>query len=184
MNFNIDDKVSVLDDDFSGVIKHIFNDVVTIETEDGFLLEFSKEQLIKIGDQDDLISDQFMHGHVPEEEDGPRRVIPKKKSKNKKEKPAVEIDLHIEKLLPSSRGMDKHDILTYQLETARRQIEFAIQKRIQRIVFIHGQGEGILKLELEYLIGRYRNVSFEDANYQKYGSGATEVYFQQNAGRH
>jgi hypothetical protein len=29
-------------------------------------------------------------------------------------------------------------------------------------------------------LGRYDNVVFQDANYQKYGSGATEVYFKQN----
>jgi hypothetical protein len=29
-------------------------------------------------------------------------------------------------------------------------------------------------------LGRYESVSFKDGNYQKYGSGATEVYFKQN----
>jgi dsDNA-specific endonuclease/ATPase MutS2 len=47
------------------------------------------------------------------------------------------------------------------------------------MVFIHGKGEGVLKLELEYLLKRY-NVKFYDANYQKYGLGATEVYIYQN----
>jgi hypothetical protein len=41
-------------------------------------------------------------------------------------------------------------------------------------------GEGVLKVELEYLFGRYNNVKFYDANYQKYGVGATEVYIFQN----
>jgi hypothetical protein len=48
-------------------------------------------------------------------------------------------------------------------------------------VFIHGVGEGVLKLELEYLFGRYNNVKFYDADYKKYGLGATEVYIYQNA---
>jgi hypothetical protein len=48
------------------------------------------------------------------------------------------------------------------------------------VVFIHGVGEGILKIELDYLFGRYNNVKFYDANYQKYGLGATEVYIYQN----
>ena len=47
-------------------------------------------------------------------------------------------------------------------------------------VFIHGVGEGVLKLELEYLFSRYDNVKFYDADYQKYGLGATEVYIYQN----
>jgi len=53
-------------------------------------------------------------------------------------------------------------------------------KRIQKIVFIHGVGEGVLKIELEYLFARYNNVKYYDANYQKYGLGATEVYILQN----
>jgi len=65
-----------------------------------------------------------------------------------------------------------------QLDTARRQLEFAIRKRIQKVVFIHGVGEGVLKTELEYLFGRY-NVKYYDADYQKYGLGATEVYIYQ-----
>jgi hypothetical protein len=79
--------------------------------------------------------------------------------------------------------MEKFDILTLQLDTARRQLEFAIIKRIPRIVFIHGVGEGILRTELEYLFGRYPEVIFEDANYQKYGLGAMQIYIKQNINR-
>jgi hypothetical protein len=56
-----------------------------------------------------------------------------------------------------------------------------MRKRIQKIVFIHGVGEGILKAELDFLLGRYDNLKFYDADYQKYGLGATEVYFFQNS---
>jgi len=93
----------------------------------------------------------------------------------------MEVDLHIDKLLPTTRGMQKHDILTYQLDTVKRQLAFAMSKRIQRVVFIHGVGEGVLKMELEYLLKQYDNLKFYDANYQKYGLGATEVYIFQNA---
>jgi dsDNA-specific endonuclease/ATPase MutS2 len=67
-----------------------------------------------------------------------------------------------------------------QSETAKRHLEFAIRNRIPKIVFIHGVGEGVLKAELDFLFGRYDTISFQDANYQKYGLGATEVYIKQN----
>jgi dsDNA-specific endonuclease/ATPase MutS2 len=76
--------------------------------------------------------------------------------------------------------MSNYDILTLQVETAKRHIEFAIKNRIPKIVFIHGVGEGVLKAELDFMLGRYDNISFQDANYQKYGLGATEIYFKQN----
>jgi len=70
-------------------------------------------------------------------------------------------------------------MLNLQLETAKRQLHFAKNKRIQRIVFIHGVGEGVLKEELYYLLRREENIDFYDADYQKYGVGATEVYLYQ-----
>ena len=76
--------------------------------------------------------------------------------------------------------MSNYDMLTLQTDTAKRQLEFAIRKRIPKVVFIHGVGAGVLRQELEYLFGRYDNVKYYDANYQKYGSGATEVYIYQN----
>ncbi|WP_333667608.1 Smr/MutS family protein, partial [Flavobacterium sp.] len=100
--------------------------------------------------------------------------------KSKKEIPVPEFDLHIEKLVKSFKGMSNYEILTLQSETAKKHIEFAIRNRIPRIVFIHGVGDGVLKSELDFMLGRYDNLSFQDANYQKYGLGATEVYFKQN----
>ena len=76
--------------------------------------------------------------------------------------------------------MSNFEILTLQLETAKKNIEFAISKRISKIVFIHGVGEGVLKNELHYLLGRYPT-KFYDASYKKYGLGATEVYIYQNS---
>ena len=76
--------------------------------------------------------------------------------------------------------MDNFEMLSLQLETAKRKIEYAISKRISKIIFIHGVGEGVLKSELHYLFGRYP-VRFYDASYKKYGLGATEVYIYQNS---
>ena len=93
----------------------------------------------------------------------------------------MEVDLHIEKLVNNPRHMTNYEMLTLQIETARRQLEFAIVQRRQRVVFIHGVGEGVLRIELETLLGRYNNITFYDAEYAKYGIGATEVYIYQNA---
>lgn len=90
------------------------------------------------------------------------------------------VDLHIEKLLPDTRGMSTYDILNYQMDTAKGQLEFAIRKRIQRIVFIHGVGEGVLKEELRTLFRRYEDLRVGDADYREYGLGATEVYIPQS----
>ena len=94
--------------------------------------------------------------------------------------PVPEFDLHIEKLVPNFKGMSNYDILTLQTETAKRHLDFSIRNRIPKIVFIHGVGEGVLKAELDFLLGRYDQIFFQEANYQKYGQGATEVFIKQN----
>lgn len=179
--FKIGDKVLVLDDNLSGVITKISISLITIETEEGFEIEFSPKELITI-DTDHLkekVTSSSIDNIISEKEPLIRKKLTKPKKKEK-ETPPMEVDLHIHQLTDSTRGMTNHDMLTLQVDTARRQLEFAIKNRIPKVVFIHGVGEGVLKLELEYLFGRYSNVDYYDANYQKYGIGATEVRIFQN----
>ncbi|CAH8294401.1 hypothetical protein EV196_108207 [Mariniflexile fucanivorans] len=183
MIFNIDDKVLVIDEAMSGVVKKIVGNTISIETDDGFLLDFESNELVKVSSKVSIKKSLFSHESAQEaiigKEQFPKRKQPKVKPKDRFE-PTMEVDLHIHQLVKSYKGMSNHDMLTLQLDTAKRQLDFAISKRIQKIVFIHGVGEGVLKVELEYLFGRYNNVKFYGANYQKYGVGATEVYIFQN----
>lgn len=183
MNFEIGNKVSVLDEDLSGKIIRIQGNNITLETDDGFEMSFNAQELVVIKNETELKAKSFMdvsfNEVLKEKEDSKRKLSNKKKVKERFE-PIMEVDLHIHQLTDKSGRMSNHDMLTLQLDTARKQLEFAIRKRIQKMVFIHGVGEGILKIELEYLFGRYPNVKYYDANYQKYGLGATEVYIFQN----
>ena len=182
MNFKLGDKVLVLDEDLSGIVKSIKGNMVSIETEDGFLIDFNTEALVKnkpTSFKNHIFSHSNLSTVVSEKEPSKKRKQPKVKVKERFQ-PTMEVDLHINQLVRSTKGMSKHDMLILQLDTTKRRLEFAINKRIQKVVFIHGVGEGVLKTELEYLFGRYNNVKFYDANYQKYGLGATEVYIYQN----
>lgn len=183
MDFEVGDAVLVLDEDLSGTVTQVETDLITIETEDGFELQFQAKDLVKHKKHDSLRKEVFLDTNIQsvlsEKEQSVKRKQIKTKAKDRYE-PTMEVDLHIHQLVKSSKGMSNHDMLTLQLDTARRQLDFAIKKRIQKIVFIHGVGEGVLKVELDYLFGRYNNIKFYDANYQKYGLGATEVYIYQN----
>ena len=176
---NKGDKVSVLDDAIDGIVIEVNGLDVTIETTDGFSLTFKSKELITI-DKGNSMNFSFNKNQVIGEKEVVKPNYINKEKKNKKELPVPEFDLHIEKLVKNYKAMNNYDILTKQLGTAKYHIEFAIRNRIPKIVFIHGVGEGVLKSDLDFLLGRYDNVSFQDANYQKYGQGATEVYFKQN----
>ncbi len=177
------DKVSVLDEAIEGVVVSVQNNEVLIETTDGFLMTYFVNELIKYNNTNALnsfISSDKSHKALHDKKEPIKRSFVKEK-KSKKDEFVLEIDLHIEKLVPNKKGLSNYDILTIQIDTAKRQLEFAISKRMPKVVFIHGVGEGVLKAELDFLLGRYENVSFQDANYQKYGLGATEVYIKQRA---
>ena len=183
MKFEVNDTVAVLDDDLSGVITKIEGSEITVATANGFELAFQANELVKIKDSQlmshSLFSSKSLESVLSEKETKKRQNPPKVSSKERTQ-PAMEVDLHIHQLVKNSRGMQNHEMLNLQIETAKRRLEFAIKNRIQRIVFIHGVGEGVLKLELEYLFKRYEGIKFYDANYQKYGQGATEIYIFQS----
>ena len=151
-----------------------------MEIEAGFVMDYETSELIKITDSSALKVSNFEIAQIKAEKEIPKRkTIPKQKYKERNA-PKMEVDLHIHQLTKSSKGMSNHEMLNLQLATAQRQLEFAIRKRIQKVVFIHGVGEGVLKEELYYLFKRYDQLKYYDADYQKYGLGATEVYIYQN----
>ncbi|CAM3887123.1 Smr/MutS family protein [Flavobacterium cucumis] len=179
--FEIGDKVAVLDDDISGVVIKVQNNEISVETTDKFVMTFFVNELVKINNSNELsgfFSTQSLGSVLKDKEEPKKRNFVKEK-RSRKDEFVLEVDLHIEKLVPSKRGMSNYDILTLQVETAKRQLDFAIKNRLPKVVLIHGVGEGVLKAELDFMLGRYDTISFQDANYQKYGLGATEVYIKQ-----
>jgi len=183
MKFIKGDRVVVLDATMRGVVIGYKDSKVLIEEESGFELCFEENQLVKVmEDQSTLSRFSDINNALFQQKKQDRS--PSKKTrlvKMKKEGviPPMEVDLHIQHLVKSSKGMSNYDILTLQVDTAKYKLEFAIRKRIPRVVFIHGVGEGVLQKELEYLFDKYP-VKITEASYQKYGLGATEVYILQN----
>ncbi len=173
MSFTIDSLVQVIDENLTGRVIKIEQSQVYIETKDGFQLRFHESEIIPLASFDlNKIPDVTVISKMKEDDKKKKPVISKS---NKKIPPALEVDLHIHQLTTSYRSMSNHEMLNLQLDTARRQLEFAIQKKILRVVFIHGIGGGVLRSELEFLFKRYTHLDFYDADYQKYGQGATEV---------
>lgn len=179
MHFKIGDFVAVLDDTLKGIVTAISNDFVSIEDSEGMLYRYRPSELVIIKDSQFQLS-KYSDIHSPFLKEKMKETKPKKNAFKKTTSEVIlEVDLHINKLKKTTKGMDNYDILSLQLDAARLKLEFAIRKRISKIVFIHGVGEGVLKSELTYLLNKYP-VKYYDASYQKYGLGATEVYIYQN----
>lgn len=110
------------------------------------------------------------------------------KEKSSKEKPkkfrspfkpdTIEVDLHIDKLVDDTTGMDAKTILDLQMKKFEVELLAAKKKQyVKKIIFIHGKGNGRLKFEIRNYLEKNGYV-FQDASFQKYGFGATMVFLK------
>jgi len=94
----------------------------------------------------------------------------------KERNPLTEVDLHISALLDTTAGMSNTDVLAYQMNRFNEVMAAHLQHKNQKIVFIHGKGDGVLKNAiLKELKNRYPQCYYQDASFQEYGYGATMV---------
>ena len=88
----------------------------------------------------------------------------------------VVVDLHINELLDTTVGMSAADILNYQLDVFRNTLSKYAGKKGQKLVFIHGKGEGVLRQAIVYELNyKYKQYPHQDASFREYGYGATQV---------
>jgi len=182
MKIKVGDRVETIDDAIYGIVTKILGSTISLEDIDGFEFQFEAKELIHSNSDTSIeqaLYDSDIEAVKREKESKKRTSAPTIKPKERSA-PKFEVDLHIHHLTKSTRSMSNYEMLNLQLDTARGQLEFAIRKRIPKIVFIHGVGEGVLRQELETLFGRYNNIKFYDADYKTYGLGATEVRVFQN----
>lgn len=87
----------------------------------------------------------------------------------------AEIDLHIEKITDDCQNIEDSKKLNIQLDFFNRCLQSAIDEKYKKVVFIHGVGVGVLKIELHKILKNYELIEYRDAPISKYGIGATEV---------
>lgn len=192
MQFKRGDRVKFLNDKGEGrVVDFPRVGIVLVEDEDGFTYEHHTEELVLVGnhkDEDQRYSNLRIDIPSVMERDIDRQVAKKANEKFRliyKNKEAtnvkrrgemMEVDLHIHELLDRHEGMSNGEIVQIQLEHFERTLRMAETKKISRVVFIHGIGQGVLRAEIrKMLTDYYPNCEFMDAPYGTYGYGATEV---------
>lgn len=173
------DKVAIVDDVVEGTVVTVHGNKIAIETKEGFLLEYHKREVVK------LDTEEIFWGPVPissilrDKEDQKKQK--KARKSGKRETYILEVDLHLEAILPSDTYLEHYQKLPFQLNVARERLEKAMEDRIPRMVFIHGKGDGVLRTELNYLLSRYSNINYYPADQRRYKGGAVEVYFIQKS---
>ncbi len=138
--------------------------VLTIASENLLLEEvnqLSKQDVKKIINQKE---------HQNKQLNAPKRF----KAQNTPEEEVV--DLHIHELIEDEKGLTAKEMLQIQLDIFEKKMQQAIKSKLKRIVFIHGVGNGKLKMEVRSALSyKYKKYTFQDASFREYGWGATMV---------
>ena len=136
----VGDLVSFLDESGEGEIININGNKILVDVQ-GFQKSYDISEIIK---REQGFENQIINS----------RVINKDASVSKKVKRVVDpevfvVDLHAS-AIPNFRNQIKgHNILLFQMETAKNHMKDARKKRLKKMIFIHGNGSGTLKYELE-----------------------------------
>ena len=107
---------------------------------------------------------------------GRRRKVKQPEENPNKLLPLQEVDLHIGELLDTTAGLDNKAMLDVQLQAVRKEMARHARRTGQKIVFIHGKGDGVLRNAVRSLLKKeYPKAEIQDASFREYGFGATLV---------
>lgn len=130
-----------------------------------------KEQQKEINKLSEITGEEIKQAMFQKESSERPRIVKKPQTAQ-----IIEIDLHINELLDSTAGMSNAEMLHCQLDKFHSVLDENKTKKGQKIVFIHGKGEGVLRSEIEkQLKTKYKSYQFQDASFREYGFGATMV---------
>ena len=197
MQFNRGDRVKFLNDSGEGIVVAFpSKGWILVEDREGFTYEHREDELVLVGNrlkeeerydttQPDIVDvvERNIDRNFARKAAEQFKVLYKNKdaSNVKRKGEVMEIDLHIHELLDNHARMSNSEIIAVQLEHFERTLRIAENKKIPRVVYIHGIGQGVLRAEIRKMLHQYYpHCEFMDAPYAHYGYGATEVRIRPN----
>jgi DNA-nicking Smr family endonuclease len=172
------------------IVAIVDDKTVKVEDESGFDYEYPVSELLLIEDpmseqqayEDvtptyrEILDRNIDSNAVEKAQDDFKTKYKSRQTSGRGRNEVKEVDLHIHELIDNQIGLEPQDLREIQMEHFDRMMRVAKDDKETRVVFIHGVGQGILRTEIrKYLEMYYPEASFHDADYRKYGYGATEV---------
>jgi hypothetical protein len=166
--FNSGDKVVVLNESGHFTFKSFKNArIALLLDEHEFEREFPIDQVSQIrGDVDKLLKIKS----VPKEK-LEKKSVPKL---NPNFQDNAVIDLHMHEIVDNHHGWTNTQIVQYQMEYLRKQLEALMHKRVRRVEIIHGVGDQVLMKEVRTYLRKFKGCEINDKSYTRNGFGATE----------
>tara|TARA_B100000497_G_C7687993_1_gene417389 strand:- start:1314 stop:1826 length:513 start_codon:yes stop_codon:yes gene_type:complete len=162
----VGDLVSFLDESGEGEIIEIDGNTILVDVQ-GFQKSYDASEIIK---RQQGFENQVIHSRVIIKDTGVSKKVTAARGQE-----VFVVDLHASAIPNFSNQLKGHDILLFQMETAKNSMEAARKKHLKKMIFIHGNGSGNLKYQLEQWLNGLSYVSYQDASYKSYGQGAVEV---------
>jgi len=152
MQFTIGDKVLFKKDDLKGKVIRV-NSLykVTVLTEDGFEMNISIKDLVKVEAGTDKAISYGEVCYLKNKASGSLKL-----QKQQRNHSILKVDLHIELLTDNFQYMDNFEIVQIQLNLCQKKIEKALNSNYQKIIIVHGIGAGVLKAEVHKLLNHYQ----------------------------
>lgn len=89
------------------------------------------------------------------------------------------VDLHIDKITDSWKGLSNFEIITIQLKEFEKWYDLAVAHHQPDLIVIHGVGKGKLKDEIHEILKTKKEVRYFVNQYDhRFGYGATEIFFK------
>lgn len=85
------------------------------------------------------------------------------------------VDLHIGEIIDNIAGLSNQDMFAMQMDYLRRTLENALKNDYQKVTFIHGVGNGVLKNAIIEELKKYEHLEGKMASISKFGVGAIDV---------
>lgn len=164
--FNVGDKVRFIKSNDYGIIKSIISErKIQVEDSSNFLSIVNYNDVIKF---DKLTDTLQAYGDLNFNKD----IIDIKKNKNSEPTNlnVIKVDLHIENIDDDYLLLTNYEIVQKQLVKCERVLLLALNSKSQKLVIVHGIGQGVLKNEVHKLLNRFNLRYFESIS-----GGSTEV---------
>ncbi len=160
-NFDIGDKVEVIDENLSGTVIGLKGNAVVFEDEHGFSHTYDASQLVKKQTIPCQLPMKTIEGKYKETS----QTLTKSKRTTSK---LPVVDLHKEKITGMPAMVHPGEILHYQLLHLKHFLNEMKRKRIKKFIVVHGKGSGKLKAEAQKLV-RKEGYTTYDAPYHRFG---------------